>query len=177
MVSGSLQCCVETANQLIYVARLAQETNRSGLHGACPNPILSKTRHENDRYAVTLGNKVVLQVKASQPRHPHIADKARCVVNLIRLKKFIGRGKRGNAVAESAHEALYRVAHGFIVIDDHNHRGFWQVRVPLAARYQVSAALGAGTPSVFQCAGAPRLRHVINPKPLERDVQHCDSAR
>jgi len=107
---------------------------------------------------------IKLQVKAGQTRHLHIGDKARCVVSLLGFKKFIGRGKRGSAVAESAHEALYRVAHGFIVIDDHNHRGFWQVRVPVAARYQVSAALGAGTPSEFQCAGAPPLRHVrINP--------------
>ena len=122
LVSGSLQCCVETANQLIYVARLAQETNRSGLHGACPNAILRKTRDENDRYAVTLGDKVVLQVKAGQTRHPHIGDEARCVVNLLRFKKFIGRGNRGSAVAQSSHESLCRVTHGFVVIDDHNHR-------------------------------------------------------
>ena len=61
---------------------------------------------KNDRYAVTPGDKVVLQVNAGQSRHLHIGDKARCVVNLLGFKKFVGRGKRGNAVAESAHETL-----------------------------------------------------------------------
>jgi hypothetical protein len=69
-------------------------------------------------YAVTSGDKVVLQVKAAQPRHLHIGDKARCVVNLLGFKKIIGRAKRGSVVAQRSHERFRRIAHGFFVIDN-----------------------------------------------------------
>ena len=73
---------------------------------------------------MTSGDKVVLQVKAAQPRHLHIGDKARCVVNLLGFEKFVGRGKRGNVVvAQRSHERFRRMAHGFIVINDYNHLG------------------------------------------------------
>jgi hypothetical protein len=61
-----------------------------------------------------------LQVKAAQPRHLHIGDKARCVVNLLGFKKIISRGKRGSVVAQRSHERFRRIAHGFFVIDNRN---------------------------------------------------------
>src|SRR5438552_1844839 len=80
--------------------------------------MISIASHENNGYAVTSGDKAVLQVNAVQPRHLHIGDKARCVVNLLGFEKFIGRAKCGSVVVERLHELFRRIAHDFIVIDN-----------------------------------------------------------
>jgi hypothetical protein len=71
---------------------------------------------------MTSGDKAVLQVNAAQPRHLHIGDKARCVVNLLGFKKIIGRGKRGSVLTQRSHERFRRIADGFFVINNRNQK-------------------------------------------------------
>ena len=120
LVSGSLQSFINTSNKVVLMEWLAKEANRTGLHGSCPHAIIRIASHENNGYAVTSGDKAVLQVNAVQPRHLHIGDKARCVVNLLGFEKFIARAKCGSVVVERLHELFRRIAHGFIVIDNRN---------------------------------------------------------
>jgi hypothetical protein len=85
-------------------------TNCSGLHGSCPHAIITIASHENNGYAVTSGDKAVLQVNAAQSRNLHIGDKARCVVNLLRFEKFIGRAKCGSVVVQRLNELHHAVS-------------------------------------------------------------------
>jgi len=110
---------------VLDIVWLGHEANRSGLHGSCASAILRMTGDENDGDAVAPGDQPVLQVDATQSRHSQIADEARYVVDLIGFEKFVGRGKRGSAVAQRAHERFRPVADGFIVIDDRN---YWNIR-------------------------------------------------
>ena len=78
------------------------------------------------------GDQPVLQINAAQPRHLHIGNEARCVVDLLRVEKFLGRAKRGSVVAQRSNEHFRRFAHGFVVIDNRNYWNIWrQVRTPL----------------------------------------------
>src|SRR4029077_12651702 len=83
LVSGSLQSFLDTSDKVVLTDWLVQEANRSRLLGACPHVIIRIASHENNGDAVTSGDKAVLQVKATQPWHLHIGDKARCVVDLL----------------------------------------------------------------------------------------------
>jgi len=47
---------------VIAVAWLGEETNRPGLHGACPHVFIGMTRQENNGNAMALGDQPLLQV-------------------------------------------------------------------------------------------------------------------
>ena len=61
-------------------------------------------RDENNGDAMTSGDQPVLQIQAAQPRHLHIGDEARCVVDLLGIEKFLGGAKRGSVIAQRSHE-------------------------------------------------------------------------
>jgi hypothetical protein len=63
-VSGG-QSLVEIPEQVFVTAWLAQEANRTGLHGAYPHVFIRIGREENNGEAMTLGDQQVLQVKAA----------------------------------------------------------------------------------------------------------------
>ena len=65
LVSARLQSLPKIAEQVVVIDWLAQEGNRSGLHGACPSVIVRMTSDKNDRNAMPLGDQQVLQVKAA----------------------------------------------------------------------------------------------------------------
>src|SRR6478735_1476896 len=88
-VSISFQSLLKKAKQVVVIKWFVQETNRSGLHGACPHVFIRIGRDENYWDAMTSGDQPVLQVNAAQSRHMLIGDEARCVVDLFGFEKFI----------------------------------------------------------------------------------------
>ena len=65
LVSVSLQSLVDIAEQVVVIVWLAQEGNRTGLHGACPRGIVRIASDENNGDAMTSGDQPVLQVNAA----------------------------------------------------------------------------------------------------------------
>jgi len=103
-VSGSLQSFLDTPDQVMNIVWLAQEAYRPSLHRACPSAVVRMTSDKNDGDAVTVGDHTVLQVKAAQAWHLHIGDETRCIAQVLKLKKFLCRTKRGSVVAQRSHE-------------------------------------------------------------------------
>jgi hypothetical protein len=53
LASGSFQSLIEITEQMVVIVWLAQEANRSGLHGASPRDVVRITCNENDGDVVT----------------------------------------------------------------------------------------------------------------------------
>ena len=104
-VSGG-QSLVEIPEQVFVTAWLAQEANRTGLHGAHPQFFFGMACDENNGDAMTAGDQPVLQIQAAQPRHLHIGDEARCVVDLLGVEKCLRGAKRRSAVPKIARALL-----------------------------------------------------------------------
>lgn len=67
---------VKASNQAFIAEWLAQKIDRSGLENARSYPLLGISGNEDDRYAMTLSDEIVLKIGPVQARHLHIRDQA-----------------------------------------------------------------------------------------------------
>jgi hypothetical protein len=67
---------VKASNQAFFAEWLAQKIDRSGLENARSYPLLGISGNEDDRYAMTLSDEIVLKIGPVQARHLHIRDQA-----------------------------------------------------------------------------------------------------
>src|SRR5262245_54320484 len=68
--------------QLRFIERLAQKTDRAALHGSLANGLMREGSNENDRHHVILSDQVFLQFEAAHAGHLHVRNDAGGFVQL-----------------------------------------------------------------------------------------------
>ena len=59
-----------------------------------------------------------MELEPGHSRHLHVGDQAGGVGAEIRAEESLGAGERSGLEAERPEQALERLAHGFVVVDD-----------------------------------------------------------
>jgi hypothetical protein len=109
---------LETLDQAIPVEGLRQVTNRPSLKRLRTNLIIGERREENERYSVTLGKQVGLQLDATHAGHLDICNHTRELIEAVRPQKVFGGRECMYDVPERPHKAVSRGAHGRIIVND-----------------------------------------------------------
>lgn len=112
------QSRVEAFDQSFPVEGLGQETSCSRLQRSRANALNWKSRNENERHAMSLGEQVGLQFDTAHCWHLDICNHARRAIQLGRPQELFGRRKCMDDVPKRPHEIVDRGANGPIIIDD-----------------------------------------------------------
>src|SRR5262245_43932025 len=103
---------------VLVAKRLAQEIDRSGLHGPHGHRDVAVAGHEDDRDMNVRLGQLGLKVEAARPRQPDVEDQTARSIGELALQEFRRRAEHLHAQAYRAEEIRECVAQRRVVVDD-----------------------------------------------------------
>jgi hypothetical protein len=117
-IAVPLQSGVEAVDQSFAGEGLRQKTGCSRLQCSRASVLDRKSRDENERHPVSLGEQVGLQLETAHRWHLNICYHARGVIQVRRPQELLGRCECMNDVSKRPHEIVGRGANGAVIVND-----------------------------------------------------------
>src|SRR5438270_9855073 len=119
---GICQSRADDSEQIILLEGLAQVTNDAGSQRPLPNAVVGVSGNQDGRNKLSQNRQVAVQIEPGHPGHLHIGNQARGAADVARAQKlFCGRSGL-NPISHRLYEALERLAHRLVIVDDRNQR-------------------------------------------------------
>lgn len=105
---------------MVAIHRFVEKADRTGLYRGRTQPLFRMRAHENNGYAVAVGEQAAVQIESSHARHLDVGNQAGGIGNVTATEAIFGRGESLGIISQMLNEMCHRLANRFIIIDDEN---------------------------------------------------------